>query len=63
MPVYMRVRTYLEEKNLDVVDVAEMAGIDPVHFEEMMDGISPMFAEDIRAICLALDVSANNFLA
>lgn len=63
MPVYIRVRNYVKNLNLDIVEVAEAAGIDVTEFSEMMDGVRPIFAEDIRAICLALDVSANVFLA
>ena len=62
MHVYERVREYIEEQGLTESDVAEAAGIPNVTFSAMMSGKKKMYADDLRAVCLALKVSADRFI-
>lgn len=60
--VYEKVRAYIDEKGLKQVVVAEKAGIPNVTFNAMMNGRRTMYADDLRAICLALNVSPELFI-
>ena len=62
MHVYERVREYIEEQGLTESDVAEAAGIPNVTFSAMMSGKKKMYADDLRAVCVALKVSADRFI-
>lgn len=62
MEVYKKVRTYIEEAGYKQVSVARKAGIPKVTFNSMMNGHRTMYAEDLRAICLALNVSPELFI-
>lgn len=60
--VYEKVRAYIDEKGLKQIVVAEKAGIPTVTFNAMMNGRRTMYADDLRAICLALNVSPELFI-
>ena len=62
MSVYEKVRAYLEENGLKQVAVAQKAGISKVTFNAIMNGKRTMYADDLRAICLALNVSPKLFI-
>ena len=62
MRVYEKVRTYIEENGYKQVVVAQKAGISKVTFNSMMNGHRTMYADDLRAICLALNVSPELFI-
>lgn len=62
MPVYKKVRAYIDENGLKQIAVAKKAGISKVTFHAMMDGKQTMYADDLRAICLALNVSPELFI-
>ena len=62
MSVYEKVRAYLEENGLKQVAVAQKAGISKVTFNAIMNGKRTMYADDLRAICLALNVSPELFI-
>lgn len=62
MEVYKKVRTYIEEAGYKQVSGARKAGIPKVTFNAMMNGHRTMYAEDLRAICLALNVSPELFI-
>lgn len=62
MRVYEKVRTYIEENGYKQVAVAQKAGISKVTFNSMMNGHRTMYADDLRAICLALNVSPELFI-
>lgn len=63
MHVYERVRAYVEERGLEPGAVASTAGIPRAWFAAMLAGKRRMYAEDLRAICLALGVSADEMIA
>ena len=62
MSVYEKVRAYLDDNGLKQVTVAQKAGISKVTFNAMMNGKRTMYADDLRAICLALNVSPELFI-
>lgn len=62
MSVYKIVRAYLDEHGIKQSAVAQKAGISKVTFNAMMNGKRTMYADDLRAICLALNVSPEVFI-
>ena len=62
MMVYEKVRSYIDTHGMKQIAVAKMAGISPVTFNAILNGKRKMYAEDLRAICLALDVSPEIFI-
>lgn len=62
MEVYKKVRAYIEENGYKQLAVAQRAGISKVTFNAMMNGMRTMYADDLRAICLALNVSPELFI-
>lgn len=62
MHVYEKVRLYIENNHLKQVSVAKMAGIPSTTFNAMLNGKRTMYADDLRAICYALNVSAEIFI-
>ena len=62
MHVYEKVRSYIDDNGLKQVAVARKAGISKATFNAMMDGKRTMYADDLRAICLVLNVSPEVFI-
>lgn len=62
MKVYEKVRAYIERHGLKQKVVAEKAGISNTTFNAIMNGKRTMYAEDLRAVCLALNVSPELFV-
>ena len=62
MGVYEKVRAYIDENGLKQVTVAQKAGIPKATFNAMMNGKRTRYADDLRAICLALNVSPELFI-
>ena len=62
MEVYKKVRAYIEGSGCGQFAVAQKAGIPQVDFDAMMNGEKTMYADDLRAICLALNVSPEIFI-
>lgn len=62
MSVYKIVRAYLDEHGIKKSVVAQKAGISKITFYAMMNGKRTMYADDLRAICLALNVSPEVFI-
>lgn len=62
MHVYEKVRAYIEKHHLKQVSVAKMAGISTTTFNAMLNGKRTMYADDLRAICYALNVSVEEFI-
>ena len=60
--VYKKVRAYIDEHGLKQTAIAQKAGISKVTFNAMMNGKRRMYADDLRAICLALNVSPELFM-
>lgn len=62
MRVYEKVRAYMESNGLKQKAVAEMCGISVVTFNAIMNGKRTLYADDLRAVCLALNVSPELFI-
>ncbi len=62
MSVYEKVRAYIDATGLKQVAVAQKAGISKVTFNAIMNGKRTLYADDLRAICLALNVSPELFI-
>lgn len=62
MMVYEKVRAYIIENGLKQVSVAKKAGIPNVTFNAILNGKRTLYADDLRAICLALNVSPEIFI-
>ncbi len=62
MSVYEKVRAYIDENGIKQVAVAQKAGISSVTFNAIMNGKRTMYADDLKAICLALNVSPELFI-
>lgn len=62
MYVYEKVRAYINEKGYKQVVVAEKAGIPKATFNAILNGKRIMYADDLKAICIALNVSPELFI-
>ncbi len=62
MQVYEKIRNYIEGHGMKEIAVAKRAGISNVTLDAILNGKRKMYAEDLRAICLALDVSPEIFI-
>lgn len=62
MHVYEKVRAYMDDHGLKQVAIAQKAGISKVTFNAIMNGKRTLYADDLRAICLALNVSPEMFI-
>lgn len=62
MLVYEKVRQYLEERGIRQSFVAEKCSMSTTTFNAMLNGHRKMYAEDLRAICYALEVSPEQFV-
>lgn len=62
MLVYEKVRQYIDSKGIRQSFVAEKCGISATTFNAMMNGKRKMYAEDLRMICYALEVSPEEFI-
>ena len=54
MKVYEKVRAYLSDNGLKQKVVAQKAGIPNTTFNAILNGKRTLYADDLRAICLAL---------
>ncbi len=61
MRVYEKVRSYIDDNGLKQV-VAKKAGISKATFNAILNGKRTLYADDLRAICLALNVSPEVFI-
>ena len=62
MYVYEKVRAYIVENGLKQVAVAQKAGIAKATFNAILNGKRTLYADDLRGICLALNVSPEVFI-
>ena len=60
--VYEKVRAYIDEMGYKQVTIAEMAGIPKATFNAILNGKRTLYADDLKAICLALNVSPELFI-
>lgn len=62
MAVYEKVRAYIDENGLKQVTVAEKSGIPQKTLNAILNGKRTLYADDLRAICLALNISPELFI-
>ena len=62
MKVYQKVRQYIDDHHLKQISIARKAGIPKGTFGAMLNGKRTMYADDLRSICYALNVSADTFI-
>lgn len=62
MLVHEKVKQYLEERGIRQSFIAEKCSMSATTFNAMMNGKRKMYAEDLRAICYALEVSPERFV-
>ena len=62
MSVHEKVRAYIVENGLKQVVVARKCGIPNATFNAILNGKRTLCADDLRAICLALNVSLETFI-
>ncbi len=62
MHVYEKVRTYINENGYKQIAVAAKAGIPATTFNAILNGKRTMYADDLCAICIALNVSPEIFI-
>lgn len=62
MEVYKRINSYIEASGLDRPTLAQRTGFTEEIFDKMMRGRRKIYADDLRAICLAMNVSPELFL-
>ena len=62
MLVYQKVKQYLEDHGIRQSFVAEKCNFSLSTFNLMLNGKRKMYAEDLRLICYALNVSPEVFI-
>ena len=62
MLIYEKVRQYIDEHGIRQSFVAKKCGIPVTTFNAIMNGHRKMYAEDLRSICYALEVSPELFI-
>ena len=62
MFVYEKIREYIDKNGYKQKTIAEKAGISNVTFNAIMNGKRTLYAEDLKAICIALNVSPELFI-
>jgi len=62
MQVYEKVHTYITERGIKQNVLAKKCNISTSTFSAMMNGNRKMYAEDLRSICYALEVSPEVFI-
>ena len=62
MQVYEKVREYIDDYGIRQNVLAKKCNISASTFNAIMNGKRKMYAEDLRAICFALNVSPELFI-
>ena len=62
MLVYQKVKQYLKDHGIQQRFVADKCNISQSTFNAMLNGKRTMYAEDLRLICLTLNVSPELFI-
>lgn len=62
LQVYEKVREYITEQGIKQSVLAKKCNISANTFSAIMTGRRTMYAEDLRAICFALNVSPEQFI-
>lgn len=62
MKVYEKVRAYIDKMQFEQGFVAKKSGISYSNFKAIMNGKKTMYADELCAICIALNVSPEIFI-
>ena len=62
MHVYQRIKNYLIDNEIKVEDIAEKISCSVSELNAMLDGTETLYADDLREICYALNVSPEEFI-
>lgn len=62
MYIYEKVREFIDKEGLKQNSVAKKAGIPVATFNAILNGKRTMYAEDLKAICEALNVNSSTFI-
>ena len=62
MHVYEKVRAYMDEHGIKQTTIAKKTGISLATFNAMLNGKRVMYADDLRAVCFALNVAPEKFI-
>ena len=62
MLVYEKVRAYLDEHGIKQTVISKKTGIPLSTFNAILNGRRTMYAEDLRAVCYALNVGPEVFI-
>lgn len=62
MPVHQRIKQYMECRGLAVSDISQKAGISEIMLQAILNGAKTLYVDELRAICLALNVSPEAFV-
>ena len=62
MRVYQKVRAYLNDNGIEPQSVAEKIGMSNSTFNTILEGEATLYADDLREICYALNVSPEEFI-
>lgn len=62
MRVYEKVRAYICDNGLKQEVVAQRAGISQTTFNDILNGKRTLYADELRRICIALNVSPELFV-
>ena len=62
MLVHEKVHRYIQERDMDIRELATKCHIPYQAFVDMMNGKRKMYAEDLRNVCHALEVSPEKFI-
>ena len=62
MLIYQKVRAYMDEHGIKQTVIARKTGIRMVTLNAILNGKRTMYAENLRSICYALNVSPELFI-
>ena len=62
MKVYEKIRDYMTKTGISEAVLAERTGIPESRMSELMNGTRILYADDLKKICLALNVSPEAFM-
>ncbi len=60
--VYEKIRAYIRDNGLEQAAVGQKAGIPQTTFNAILSGERTLYADDLRRICIALNVSPELFV-
>lgn len=62
MKVYERIKAYLTANGIDPATISKSVGVSQEQLISLLNGEDIMYAKDLKAICLALNVSPELFV-